>query len=67
MIGVLAASAMTPAASGEVVGLPIHPAWPAIPSAVYQAPNDCFIGEGYGRYRRATKADSDALCASLNT
>ena len=65
MVGVLAASAMAPAsaatkqrratptppaASGDVVGLPIHPAWSPIPSAVYQAPNDCFTDEGYGRY-----------------
>ena len=65
MVGVLAASAMAPAsaatkqkrpapaqpaASGDIVGLPIHPAWSPIPSAVYQAPNDCFTDEGYGRY-----------------
>ena len=39
-----------PAASGDVVGLPIRPAWSPAPSAVYQAPNDCFTDEGYGRY-----------------
>lgn len=65
MVGVLTASAIAsasaatkqkratpaqPAASGDVVGLPIHPAWSPIPSAVYQAPNDCFTDDGYGRY-----------------
>jgi hypothetical protein len=65
LVGVLAASAIAPAsaatkqkraapaqpaASGDVVGLPIHPAWSPVPSAVYQAPNDCFTDEGYGRY-----------------
>ena len=37
-------------ASGDIVGLPIHPAWSPVPAAVYQAPNDCFTDEGYGRY-----------------
>lgn len=65
MVGVLAASAVAPAsaapkqkrvapaqpaASGDVVGLPIHPAWSPVPAAVYRAPNDCFTDEGYGRY-----------------
>ena len=65
MVGVLAAGAIAPAsaatkhkrattpqpaASGDVVGLPIHPAWSPVPSAVYQAPNECFTDEGYGRY-----------------
>ena len=36
--------------SADVVGLPIHPAWSPIPSAVYQVPNGCFTDEGYGRY-----------------
>jgi hypothetical protein len=45
-----AAPAAQPAASGDVVGLPIHPAWSPVPAAVYQAPNDCFTDEGYGRY-----------------
>ena len=39
-----------PATSGDVVGLPIHPAWSPTPGAIYQAPNDCFTDEGYGRY-----------------
>jgi hypothetical protein len=65
VVGALAASAMAPASaatkqkraapaqpatSGDVVGLPIHPAWSPVPAAVYQAPNDCFTDEGYGRY-----------------
>jgi hypothetical protein len=65
MVGVLAASAMAPAsaatkqkraapapvaAADDVIGLPIHPAWSPVPAAVYQAPNDCFTDEGYGRY-----------------
>jgi hypothetical protein len=36
--------------SPDIVGLPIHPAWSPIPSTVYQAPNNCFTDEGYGRY-----------------
>jgi len=63
--GVLAVSALTPAmaatkhkraappqaaTSGDVVGLPIHPAWSPVPSAIYQTPNECFSDEGYGRY-----------------
>jgi len=65
MVGVLAAGAMAPAsaatkqkrataappaASGDVVGLPIHPAWSPVPPAVYQTPNECFTDEGYGRF-----------------
>ena len=66
MVGLLAASAIAPAsaaakqkraalsqppaASGDVIGLPVHPAWSPVPPAVYQAPNDCFTDEGYGRY-----------------
>ena len=65
MVGVLAASAMAPAsaatkqkraapaqpaASGDVIGLPIHPAWSPVPPAVYWSPNECFTDEGYGRY-----------------
>ncbi len=63
--GIVAASMIVPASaaprhkraapaqiesSADVVGLPIHPAWSPIPSAVYQAPNGCFTDEGYGRY-----------------
>jgi hypothetical protein len=64
--GIVAVSAIVPASaathqkrhsapapvesSADVVGLPIHPAWSPIPAAVYQAPNDCFTDEGYGRY-----------------
>lgn len=36
--------------SADVVGLPVHPDWSPIPSAVYQVPNGCFTDEGYGRY-----------------
>ena len=66
MLGVLSVAAMAPASaatkqkraapaqpattSGDVVGLPIHPAWSPVPPAVYRAPNDCFTDEGYGRY-----------------
>ena len=65
VVGVLAASAITPAsaatkhrraaapqpaASGDVVGLPIHPAWSPLPGAFYQTPNECVSDEGYGRY-----------------
>ena len=65
MVGVLAASAMAPAsaatkqkrvapapvaASGDIVGLPIHPAWSPVPPAVYWSPNECFTDEGCGRY-----------------
>ena len=66
MVGVLAAGAMAPASAatkqkhaapvaqpatpGDVVGLPIHPAWSPVPAAVYQAPNECVSDEGYGRY-----------------
>jgi hypothetical protein len=65
MVGVFAASAIAPAsaatkqkrpvaaqpaASGDVVGLPIHPAWSPVPAAVYQNPNECFTDEGYGRF-----------------
>ena len=64
MVGVLAASAMSPAsaatkqkraapvppaASGDVIGLPIHPAWSPVPPT-YWSPNECFTDEGYGRY-----------------
>src|ERR671929_62882 len=34
----------------DVTGLPVHPAWSPVPSAAYQAPNQCFTDEGYGRY-----------------
>jgi len=65
VVGVLAASAIAPASAatkhkraaapqaaayGDVVGLPIHPAWSPVPSAIYQTPNECFSDEGYGRY-----------------
>ena len=63
--GLIAVSALAPASaatrhkraapvqtesSADVVGLPVHPAWSPIPSAVYQVPNGCFTDEGYGRY-----------------
>ena len=62
--GIIAASMIAPAtaavrhkrapvqteSSADVTGLPIHPAWSPVPSAVYQAPNQCFTDEGYGRY-----------------
>jgi hypothetical protein len=43
-------AAAAPATSADVTGLPIHPAWSAVPPAVYQQPNGCFTDEGYGRY-----------------
>jgi hypothetical protein len=33
-----------------VTGLPVHPAWSAVPPSAYQQPNGCFTDEGYGRY-----------------
>jgi len=63
--GIIVASAIAPASaaarhkraapaqtesSADVMGLPLHPAWSPVPSAVYQAPNQCFTDEGYGRY-----------------
>ncbi len=45
-----AAAPAQPATSADVVGLPAHPDWSPVPSAVYQQPNSCVSDEGYGRY-----------------
>jgi hypothetical protein len=52
------AQAESPTSNPDIVGLPIHPAWSPIPSAVYQAPNSCFTDEGYGRYTSCEQGGS---------